>query len=155
MSSRLSPRRIRLLRQSAGLTLIELMVVLTIAGLFATIAAPSFRNMLVAQRLNSASSAITESLWKARSEALKRNASVGFNITNVDTGWNIVVGGDTIHSQEGFGTLNSSATAFQFNATGRLTVGAGDYQLSDKSGNGARCLTISGTGKVTSKNSAC
>jgi len=63
-------------RHAGGFTLVELMIVLVIAGVLLAIAAPGFRTLLERNRLQSASSNLFASLMLARSEALKRNQVV-------------------------------------------------------------------------------
>ena len=61
---------------ASGLTLIELMVTIAIAAILAGLAAPSFREMIVANSIKSHASAMLSSLLLARGEALKRNGRV-------------------------------------------------------------------------------
>ncbi len=62
----------------AGVTMIELMIVVSIAALMAAIAAPSFADFIYSTRLASTMSQLTSDLTRARSEAIKRNARVLF-----------------------------------------------------------------------------
>ena len=59
-----------------GVTMIELMVVVAIAAIFATIAMPSFTDFLRQVRLSSTMDELSGDLYLARSEAIKRNARV-------------------------------------------------------------------------------
>jgi type IV fimbrial biogenesis protein FimT len=59
-----------------GFTLIELLIVISIAAILATIAVPSFRDMLRTTRQNSALGLMVNDLNLARGEAIKRNGSV-------------------------------------------------------------------------------
>lgn len=61
---------------SKGFTLIELMVVIAIVAVLASLAAPSFNTLATAQALRSASSELHISLLQARSEALRTNRNV-------------------------------------------------------------------------------
>lgn len=61
---------------SAGFTLVELMITLSVAGVLLAIAVPSFNQMVVANRLVTQANEIVAALSLARSEAIKRNASV-------------------------------------------------------------------------------
>jgi type IV fimbrial biogenesis protein FimT len=61
---------------SAGVTLIELMVTLTVLGVLMAVALPSFSEAFLSNRLASFSNSFVASAQLARSEAIKRNASV-------------------------------------------------------------------------------
>lgn len=64
----------------AGLTLVELMLVLVVMGVLVTLVAPSFNDMIVMQRLRGVSAQLNTDLHYARSEALssKRIVRVSF-----------------------------------------------------------------------------
>lgn len=59
-----------------GLTLVELMIALAIVGLLLTLAAPSFYNYILMQRLKGVSQQLVTDLQFARSEAASRNEFV-------------------------------------------------------------------------------
>lgn len=63
-------------RRAAGLTLIELMVVVAIAVIILGLAAPSFSDYIVTQRLRSLHAQLATDLQFARSEAVARSAFV-------------------------------------------------------------------------------
>lgn len=58
---------------SAGFTLIELMVVVALMAILATLAAPAMSGMVNSMRLTTAVNSLFTSLLLARSEAIKRN----------------------------------------------------------------------------------
>lgn len=61
-------------KRQAGVTLVELMIVVAIAAIMATIAAPSFSGFIQNTRMTSAMTQLTGDLNRARSEAIKRNS---------------------------------------------------------------------------------
>lgn len=63
-------------KRQAGVTMIELMIVIVIASILAAVAAPSFSRFINDTRQTSTMSQLTGDLNRARSEAIKRNARV-------------------------------------------------------------------------------
>jgi type IV fimbrial biogenesis protein FimT len=63
-----------------GFTLIELMVTLGIASLLILLAAPSFQDMILVQRLRGVNAQLVTDLQLARSEAVARGINVRFNL---------------------------------------------------------------------------
>jgi type IV fimbrial biogenesis protein FimT len=79
-------------RRQRGASLIEAMMALSIAGVLASAAVPAMRDALVQQRLRGAASDLHASFHLARSEAIRRAASVA--VTPADardwsSGWRV------------------------------------------------------------------
>jgi len=72
-------------RVQMGFTLIELMVTLAVAVILAKLAAPSFQQYILNQRIRNAAYDVVSALSLARSEAITRNTSV--NIVQNTGGW--------------------------------------------------------------------
>lgn len=64
------------LSSQAGFTIIELMIVVTIMGVIAAIAAPSLRTMIITNQVRAATSDLLNDLAVSRSEASKRSQRV-------------------------------------------------------------------------------
>jgi type IV fimbrial biogenesis protein FimT len=81
-----------------GFTLIELMVVIAIVALLASVAGPSMRELIISSRLRGASSDFYAALLAARSEAIKRRANAVVEPIGEtwNTGWTVKVGGTVV-----------------------------------------------------------
>jgi type IV fimbrial biogenesis protein FimT len=82
--------------QHAGFTVMELMIVVMIVAVLATIAAPNFTGLIGGTRIKGVASDLHMAFLKARSEAVKRNAAVRVQRTGANwaTGWSVVVVSD-------------------------------------------------------------
>ncbi len=67
---------------SAGFTLIELMVTITVLAIIVSIAAPNISNQLANQRVKSTASTIENALKEAKAESIIRRQSVTVSINN-------------------------------------------------------------------------
>ncbi len=63
-------------KKSAGFTLIELIVTVSIVAILMSIAVPSFKNMIDSNRLSTGTNELVSAFILARSEALKRSQNV-------------------------------------------------------------------------------
>lgn len=159
-----------------GLTLIELMIVITIAAALLAIGVPNFQNFLQRERLASSSNELFTSLQLARSEALKRNQSVvmAHNGTagsgNWSSGWVMFVdlnsngtrdtGEDTLRTGAALpATLtaygsNTFSNRVSFAASGALRGGGGLFVICSGDAlqvNGqsrSRAILVNGAGRV-------
>jgi type IV fimbrial biogenesis protein FimT len=138
--------------RTGGFTIIELMLTIAVLGIIVTLAVPSFNNFILKTRVNSASTEIQMSLLLARSEAVKRNATI--SITPINTadwtlGWDVtfVDGGGvtrklkTQAAYTGAMTVVGPAAAVAFGRDGRLTSTAATFTVS-----------VPGNTRVTAKN---
>jgi type IV fimbrial biogenesis protein FimT len=62
--------------RGSGFTIVELMITVAVASILMALAVPSFNQMIVSSRLTAQSNDILAAITLARSEAIKRNASV-------------------------------------------------------------------------------
>lgn len=151
--------------QCRGFTLIELMVTVALAAILLGLAAPSLSDASLSSKLSASANRLAANSTLARSEAIKRNASIELcmsaNGTSCITtgsweqGW-IVKSGATVllYEQPAPSGLRvkeaSSLTSLTFQATG---VGATQAsftvcRISPTVGSQERVLTVSATGRT-------
>jgi type IV fimbrial biogenesis protein FimT len=73
--------------RSRGVTLVELMVVLAVVAVGATLAAPGMAQVIANYRVRAAAESILGGLNFARTEALRRNTPVSFTLAASGSGW--------------------------------------------------------------------
>lgn len=64
--------------RQVGVTLIELLVTVAVAAVLMVIAVPSFKNVMLSNRLDTAANGVVGAIQVARMEAVKRNAEAQF-----------------------------------------------------------------------------
>ena len=149
---------------SAGFTLIELMIALTVAGVLLGVAVPSFRDGLLGSRAKAVATDIHLGFLMARSESLKRSANIDIVATGGywANGWTVEVQSShealrTNDASNGVsiacGTSPSStsgacASTITFSRNGRPTVYT-EFRtyIPDKTSIQARCVSISLSGQ--------
>ena len=150
-------------RHAAGFTLIELMVTLTVIVVLGMVAVPSFNQAFLGNRLTGYANSFAASANYARSEAIKRNATVTL-CRSVDgsacassggwqQGWIVTAGTTVLQKQGALASgyhLTGDNYSIDFQATG---VGATDSTLvlcraTPTAGNQERQLRVTATGRV-------
>ena len=145
-----------------GLTLIELMVVLSLLGLLATLAAPSMARLIATQRIKATASDLHLALIKARAEALKRNAAVTLQPAagGWAAGWTLSAGTQSIDvagAAKG-ATIETTAASLSYGPTGRLTGNAASSFTIRSSSSGvsaAKCVGVELSGRPYQKDGGC
>lgn len=151
-----------------GFTLIEVLMVIVIIGVFMALAAPSFVTFTASQKVKTASFDLYAALVFARSEAIKRRqtVTVAANGGNWAAGWAVTVTGiaDPLRIQDALTgvTTTSGATSVVYRLDGRLTSGSAvgvliQPQTADESISN-RCIRIDLTGlpkTTTTSGTAC
>ena len=150
-------------RALRGFTLVELMCTLAVLAILAFAAAPSFASLMAGQRVRSASLDLSSALLLARSEAVKRNATVTLAPTGAawTAGWAVSAGAETVRTFGPYASLTitpSAAGALSVGNDGRLAGAAMRFEIApanDTTVSLRVCVQVSETGRVASETGAC
>lgn len=153
--------------RSRGFTLIEMLVTLAIFAVLLMIAIPSMRPFLQSQSVKNASMDINSTVALARSEAIKRNATVDVtanSTTDWSQGWVVsqTTPAATIRKQPALGNIvitPANGGSFSFDGNGRMTTTEAKFTIKplNKTGSQPLCLTVTvgATGRVESTKVTC
>ena len=151
------------MHQARGITLIELLIALAIAGVLTGIAALSIHPDRTA--VNQAATGLANSVARARFEALKNNTNAGLQFSTTGSGSYIVCldknldgacdSGQTL-STVAFGSgdygraklTNATSGTIMFDRRGVALTGGAVVTLANQSGTYSRNVTITATGKA-------
>lgn len=145
-----------------GFSLVELLVVVAIVGILASIAAPNVAEWLGGQRIRDATFELHTTFMTARSEALTRGRTVTVTPTggNWASGWTIPNPSNTAYSIERHDalkgvTVQSATSSVAFDMLGRISGSPPTFDLSADGVALRRCVSIESTGRAKSKPCAC
>ncbi len=96
--------------QSKGFTIIELMIVVIIVAILASMAVPGFQSMIERRRLIGAAEAVYSDLQFAKSEALKKGVNVNGKIEGSGIDWCFKVAGVTSACGSSFPGVSTTST---------------------------------------------
>lgn len=146
-----------------GFTLVELLMVVAVGGLLIGVGIPQMRDMILTQRVRAATTSLYAAMVYARSEAIKRNSSVGVVPTSGvwSSGWTIrVLSSDTVlrrHARLSALTVNGPSSTVSFGPNGRLSSGSSNFDLSATESSMAvdRCVVVDTSGRPRIKAGSC
>ncbi len=169
--------------QQGGFTLIELMVTLAVAAIVLSVGVPSFRAVIMDNRLVSQANLFVTSVKLARSAAVRYQrsatvcASANFDdpvpdcsaSTDWSNGWIVWVDKDRDAATDAneiisvFGPINTSSTlssasasAFTYDARGFALTGAGELTLCDsRGGEMGRLIRVNAVGRTNVSRQGC
>ncbi|HET9833769.1 MAG TPA: GspH/FimT family pseudopilin [Vicinamibacterales bacterium] len=148
-------------RRARGFTVVELITVIALAAIFASLAGPPFRDFIIQQRIRNAAFDLMSDITFARSEAVKRNATV--TISKVGTwtgGWTVAAGATTLRTHPALNntiTITMGASSIDFALNGRASSLA-NFTIDDTGGSAtisARCVSIDPSGRPQSVQGSC
>lgn len=166
-------------RRASGFTVLEVMIVLVIAGIAMSIAAPGMKSMINNQKMKSATFELVATTMMARSEAIKWGGASSATISirapsdNFSSnGWCIVFTSSSACDTSSPGdavmqiikppsgvtfTYQGTAAPITFNRSGRLTGGvAVKIQVADDQAFAPTyCVTIDTNGNASTKVGVC
>ncbi|MGQ0653171.1 MAG: GspH/FimT family pseudopilin [Betaproteobacteria bacterium] len=142
-----------------GFTLVELMAVLVVLGILATLAGPSFTDAVLSSRIRTATFDLYSSLTFARSEAIIRNADVSIvpAAGGWVAGWTVQAGGGMVlRAQDSLPSsisVTGPASALTYRRDGRLDSAPAmptfSVLVSGNAGIPRRCVNVSVSGQAS------
>jgi len=98
-------------KKSAGFTLTELMIAITVMAVLGSFAMPSFRQMMRNKEVGSAAESVANGLQRARAEAVARNSRVMF-VLGSGTSWTVDYVTKPVSTDPPLDTRPSSESAY-------------------------------------------
>ena len=142
--------------RARGFTMIEVLMVLAIVAILASITAPAMRDFIDAQVIKNPASDLYSSLVLARSEAIKRNAPVDLEPAAADwaQGWQVKVPSDgkVLRDQQAYQSVTvvaSMAGKITYGGNGRLATSATNFRVMAPGNTRIRmrCVTVDASGR--------
>jgi len=140
---------------------VEAVIVLLMVGVVVTLAGPYLRTFIVQQNIRNAAYELMSDLAYARSEAVKRNASV--TVSKVGTwsgGWTVAAGATTLRTHPAFPssiTITMANPSVDFYLNGRASAAA-SFTFDDAGGLTsipAQCVSVDPSGRPRSSTGSC
>ena len=148
-------------RRQRGFTLIEVVTVVFLASVFATLAGPMMRDFVIQQNIRNAAFDLMSDITYARSEAVKRNTTVTISKASTWTnGWTVAAGGTTLRQHPAFSsniTVTMGSSSIDFYLNGRASS-LTQFTIDDTGGSAsikARCVSVDPSGRPQSAEGSC
>ena len=150
-----------MISRARGFTIFELMLVLTILGIGASLAMPEFTRMVAQNRVRSTAFELYATIVKARSEAIARNGTATLAAASGGwaSGWIVTAGSPavTVDSKAGPGgiTVTGPGTSVIFDYSGRASAAATFNIASVSYPSMVRCVALDISGRPFIKAASC
>ena len=128
-----------------GFTLIEMMIVMVIAGILMTIALPGAARLRLAMQMDSGAQQFMRELTRAQTEAIKRNQAR--TVSKISETTYQVEGMPVTALPEGVKFASNSATSVRFASFGPPPLGGAIFRL--ELANLSRVISVNASGLVT------
>ncbi|HZW86794.1 MAG TPA: GspH/FimT family pseudopilin [Gallionella sp.] len=161
-------------RRNRGFTLVELLVTVVVAGIFAVLALPSMASFIAGQRVKTAAFDMNAGLTRSRSEAIERNTNVILTPATGgwQNGWTVAAGAVNISKQDAFtgltvdcwvgGVSNACPANINYAGSGRLDSSSPSpfpsfriFNAANTTVTSRRCISIDLSGRANSKQGNC
>lgn len=148
----------------AGFTLIELMTVLVVLGVLASVVVPSLRGFAATQAAKTLAGDLAADLMLARGEALKRSGTVTVARSGTDWngGWTVTANGTELAGRSAYASsavqVSGAPASIVFNQFGRVATPSGAVRVTVSAVNvdrSSRCLALDLSGRVRAKTGSC
>ncbi|MGQ0586559.1 MAG: GspH/FimT family pseudopilin [Gammaproteobacteria bacterium] len=161
---------------SAGFTLLEVLMVMAVLGILASLAIPGFGYLAASTKVKGASTELYLAMVRARNEAVKRNRNVAVvaDAAGWGMGWQIIADGDNdgafnpadaddrvvvTQGELRRVTITMAATSVVFRSSGRASGAAPQFSVTsedqDRKVDLQRCVQVDLTGRPYVKDGAC
>ena len=144
-----------------GFTIVEIVIVVFLAAVFAMLAGPFMRDFVIQQNIRNAAFDLMSDITYARSEAVKRNTTVTVaKATTWTNGWTVAAGATTLRQHPAVASsiaITMGGPSIDFYLNGRASS-LSQFTIEDTGGSTsikARCVSIDPSGRPQSVEGSC
>ena len=155
----------KLKNDTAGFTILELMMAIAVAGVLAAVALPSYTNMVKNNCMTTSASSLVTSLQLAKSEAVKRRTTItvaptknsgdaDYSSNEWGEGWTVSDSSETIRIVEltcgiGSTTVDGDDTSVTYDSSGFTNTTSTFTICDDRTGETGREISVNSLGRPT------